>query len=57
MVALRRIDHIGLRVADLDEATARWCIQFGLTETSRDGNRSCLRCGYEPYSLELIEGT
>ena len=55
MLALRRIDHVGLRVADLDEATARWCIEFGLTETSRDGNRSFLRCGYEPYSLELIE--
>ena len=55
MLGLRRIDHVGLRVADLDEATARWRIQFGLTETSRDGNRSFLRCGYEPYSLELIE--
>jgi catechol-2,3-dioxygenase len=56
VLVLRRIDHIGLRVADLDEATARWCIQFGLTETSRDGNHTFLRCGYEPYSLELIEG-
>jgi catechol-2,3-dioxygenase len=56
VLVLRRIDHVGLRVADLGEATARWCIQFGLTETSRDGNRSFLRCGYEPYSLELIEG-
>jgi catechol-2,3-dioxygenase len=55
LLALRRIDHVGLRVRDLDEATARWCVQFGLTQTSREGNRSFLRCGYEPYSLELIE--
>jgi catechol 2,3-dioxygenase-like lactoylglutathione lyase family enzyme len=42
-------------VADLDEAAARWCIQFGLTESFREGGRAFLRCGYEPYSLELIE--
>jgi catechol-2,3-dioxygenase len=56
VLALRRIDHICLRVADLDEAVARWCVQFGFTETRREGGRAFLRCGYEPYSLELVEG-
>ncbi len=37
MIELRRIDHVGLRVADLDEAARRWAIQFGLTEVERDG--------------------
>jgi catechol-2,3-dioxygenase len=55
VLALRRIDHVALRVADLDEAAARWCVQFGLTESFRAENRAFLRCGYEPYSLELIE--
>jgi catechol 2,3-dioxygenase-like lactoylglutathione lyase family enzyme len=56
VLALRRIDHVCLRVADLDEAVARWCVQFGFTESGRDGARAFLRCGYEPYSLELVEG-
>ncbi len=30
MIELHRIDHVCLRVADLDEASARWCAQFGL---------------------------
>src|SRR5919108_470970 len=54
MLALRRIDHVCLRVADLEEAVPRWCIQFGLTETTREDGRAYLRCGYEPYSLELV---
>ena len=53
---LSRIDHVALRVADLDEAAARWCIQFGLVERSRDEGRAYLACNDEPYSLELIEG-
>jgi catechol 2,3-dioxygenase-like lactoylglutathione lyase family enzyme len=56
VIALRRIDHVCLRVADLDEAAARWAIQFGLTEAAREPGRVLLRCGYEPYSLELIQG-
>jgi len=56
VLGLRRIDHVALRVADLDEAAARWCVQFGLTESFREENHAFLRCGYEPYSLELIEG-
>jgi catechol-2,3-dioxygenase len=55
VVALRRIDHVCLRVANLDEAVARWCLQFGLTETGRADGCALLRCGYEPYSLELVE--
>jgi catechol-2,3-dioxygenase len=56
MLALRRIDHVGLRVASLEEAVPRWCIQFGLTERRREGDRAFLGCGYEPYSVELVEG-
>src|SRR5438132_9882408 len=55
VIALRRIDHVCLRVADLDEASRRYTIQFGLTERERHGGRAFLRCGYEPYSLELVE--
>jgi catechol-2,3-dioxygenase len=55
-IALRRIDHVCLRVADLDEAAARWSVQFGYTEAERGGGRVLMRCGYEPYSLELVEG-
>jgi catechol-2,3-dioxygenase len=55
MLALRRIDHVCLRVADLQEAVPRWCIQFGFTESEREDGRAFLRCGYEPYSLELVQ--
>src|SRR5436305_339042 len=54
MIQLRRIDHVSLRVADLAEATARWSIQFGLTEVETVGHHAYLRCGYEPYSLQLV---
>ena len=54
MIQIRRIDHAALRVANLDEAMDRWAIQFGLTEVDRAGHHGYLRCGYEPYSLELI---
>ncbi len=56
MIRLGRIDHVCLRVADLDEASARWCLQFGLVERSRDRGRALLACNDEPYSLELVEG-
>jgi catechol 2,3-dioxygenase-like lactoylglutathione lyase family enzyme len=56
LISLRRIDHVALRVADVDEAAPRWAIQFGLTERSRDGGRALLSCDDEPYALELIEG-
>ncbi len=53
---LRRIHHVCLRVQELDEAIQRWSIQFGFTLRQRERTRALLRCGYEPYSLELIEG-
>jgi len=55
VIALRRIDHVCLRVADLDEAARRWCVQFGFSERTelRTVDRAYLACGYEPYSLEL----
>jgi catechol-2,3-dioxygenase len=55
VIALRRIDHVCLRVRDLGEAAPRWAIQFGLSERSREGGRALLACDYEPYSLELVE--
>jgi len=55
VIALRRIDHVCLRVADVAEASWRWSMQFGLTERERRGNGAFLHCGYEPYSIELVE--
>jgi catechol 2,3-dioxygenase-like lactoylglutathione lyase family enzyme len=53
---LGRIHHVCLRVSDLEEATRRWALQFGLTlRATRDG-RAYLSCAYEPYSLELVAG-
>ena len=46
---------VALRVADLEEAAARWAIQFGLTRDADGDGRALLRCDDEPYSLELIE--
>ena len=56
MIRLGRIDHVALRVDDLDEASARWCVQFGLVERRRAGGRAYLACNDEPYSLELSVG-
>jgi catechol-2,3-dioxygenase len=55
-IRVRRIDHVALRVAELDEAAARWSRQFGFTEAGREDGVALLRCAYEPYSLELREG-
>ena len=52
MIDLRRIDHVCLGVADLDEAAARWSAQFGLTVRGL----GLLACDDEPCSLELIPG-
>ena len=51
---LAGIHHVGLRVADLEEATERWCRQFGFTVRERFADRALLRCAFEDYSLELI---
>jgi catechol 2,3-dioxygenase-like lactoylglutathione lyase family enzyme len=55
VIALHRLDHVALRVADLDEAVARWSAQFGLREVGRGKHRANLVCDQEPRSLELIE--
>lgn len=57
MIALHRLDHVALRVADLDESSARWSEQFGLTVREREADRVRLSADDEPYSLELIAGT
>jgi catechol 2,3-dioxygenase-like lactoylglutathione lyase family enzyme len=54
MISLRRIHHVCLRVGDLDAATRRWSIQFGLTVREQHDDRALLACAYEPYSLELV---
>ncbi|MGH2871983.1 MAG: VOC family protein [Solirubrobacteraceae bacterium] len=54
MISLRRIHHVCLRVAQLDEAARRWSIQFGLTVRSLEQGRALLACDYEPYALELV---
>jgi catechol-2,3-dioxygenase len=54
VIALRRIDHVSLRVADVAEASARWCAQFGLVERSCDAERARLACDDEPFCLELV---
>ena len=56
MIMIGRIDHVALRVADLDEAAARWAQQFGLHERGRDLDTVRLACDDEPYCLELIAG-
>jgi catechol 2,3-dioxygenase-like lactoylglutathione lyase family enzyme len=56
VIALRRIDHVSLRVSDVADAAARWCAQFGLVERSRDGERARLACDDEPFCLELVAG-
>ena len=59
MIALRRLDHVCLQVADLDEAARRWSLQFGLAERERDSTpptRVALACDDEPLALELVAG-
>jgi catechol 2,3-dioxygenase-like lactoylglutathione lyase family enzyme len=51
---LTGLHHVALRVFDLDEASERWCRQFGFTVRERQGDRVLLRCGFEDYSLELL---
>lgn len=53
-IRLSRIHHVGLRVTDLQEATSRWSIQFGLTPVHESDGRVRLACGYESYSMELM---
>jgi catechol 2,3-dioxygenase-like lactoylglutathione lyase family enzyme len=53
-LSLVGIHHVALRVFDLDDATERWCRQFGFTLRERHDDRAYLRCAFEDYSLELI---
>jgi catechol 2,3-dioxygenase-like lactoylglutathione lyase family enzyme len=57
MIELQRIDHVCLRVADLEEAQARWCGQFGLHVRERRSDVVLLACDDEPCALELILGS
>jgi catechol 2,3-dioxygenase-like lactoylglutathione lyase family enzyme len=56
MIALHRLDHIALHVADLDEAAERWALQFGLHEQSRTATQADLSCDDERRSLVLLAG-
>jgi catechol-2,3-dioxygenase len=53
VIALHRLDHVALRVGDLDEAARRWSLQFGLTERRRDAECVTLVCDDEPRALLL----
>ena len=53
LLSSRGIHHVGLRVVDVEEATQRWAIQFGLSVREQRRDRALLACAYEPYSLEL----
>jgi catechol-2,3-dioxygenase len=54
MITIRRIDHVGLGVADLEDATRRWALQFGLTVRERSSTRTRLSCDDEPCAVELL---
>ncbi len=56
MIDLHRLDHVCLRVADLEEASQRWCAQFGLHVRSADTSGVALACDDEPCALQLIPG-
>jgi catechol 2,3-dioxygenase-like lactoylglutathione lyase family enzyme len=56
MIELHRIDHVCLRVADLEEAASRWAAQFGLHVREHEAHRVALACDDEPYCLELVVG-
>ncbi|MBD0291636.1 MAG: VOC family protein [Thermoleophilia bacterium] len=49
------LHHVGLRVADVDEAVARWSREFGFTLRERHDGSAYLRCAFEDYGLELLE--
>lgn len=51
---LSAIHHAALRVANLDEAQARWSHILGLSG-ERVGGRALLRCAYEDFCLILNE--
>ncbi|HWT91561.1 MAG TPA: VOC family protein [Solirubrobacteraceae bacterium] len=54
MIALGKLHHVALSVADVAEASVRWAAQFGLTVREQDGARAALACDDEPLALELL---
>ena len=54
-IQLHDLHHACLRVLDIDEAAARWSIQFGLTIVAKERGRALLACDSEDYCLELVE--
>ena len=54
MIALHRLDHVALRVADPGEAASRWAAQFGLVVRTAGAASATLCCDDEPRALELI---
>jgi catechol-2,3-dioxygenase len=55
VIKLGRLDHVALRVADLDEAATRWAAQFGLTVRARADGEVTLSCDDEPRALVLLD--
>ena len=56
MIRLHRLAHVCLRVADLDEASARWQIQFGLVERA-DGTPTDGTCSsFGSFALVPLTG-
>jgi catechol 2,3-dioxygenase-like lactoylglutathione lyase family enzyme len=56
VISLGRLDHVALRVADLDEAATRWAAEFGLTVRARGDGEVILCCDDEPRALVLLDG-
>lgn len=54
-IRLHDLHHACLRVLDVDEASVRWSVQFGLEIVARDGDRALLRADSEDYCLELVQ--
>ena len=54
-IRIHDLHHACLRVLDLDEATARWSVQFGLEVVAKEPGRSLLRTDSEDYCLELVQ--
>jgi catechol 2,3-dioxygenase-like lactoylglutathione lyase family enzyme len=55
VIRLRGIDHVALGTVELEAATERWAMQFGLLVRSQDSERALLSCEDEPFALELVQ--
>lgn len=53
---IARLHHATLGVDDLEEASARWGLLYGLSPVAADRERVLLRCAYEDFCLELRAG-